>query len=379
MDEVDIFLSPPDVSNLEVSFVSRAMKSGWLAPRGPDLEAFEVDVAQYCGREFGVGVASGTAALHLALLAVGVKRGDIVVCSSLTFVATANAIAYIGAKPYFIDSDPKTGNISPQLLAKALALLQDRGSRVSAVVPVDFLGFSANYSEISPVCEQFGIPMICDAAESLGAFHKGQPAGAHGLASVVSFNGNKILTTSGGGMVLTDDGDIAQRVRHLATQAREPYDHYEHHDLGYNYRLSNVLAAIGRAQLTRLPEMISRRKKWRQRYIELFKSYPGIEVLGADDSENNYWLTGIVISEEYPWGPSDLSNSLKARRIETRPLWKPMHLQPLYQESESLVTGASEFLFSRGLVLPSGSSMTPEEWKRIEDGITHFLELEALL
>lgn len=376
---IDVFLSPPDVSRLELDFVSRAMESGWLAPKGPDLDAFEVDIAEYCGRKYAVGLSSGTAALHLALLAAGVKKGDTVVCSTLTFVATANAISYIGAIPYFIDSDRETGNISPDLLGAALALLRDRGDTVGAVVPVDFLGFTVNYSKIIPICEQFGIPLICDSAESLGASHKGQPAGSHGLAAAISFNGNKILTTSGGGMVLTDDYDFAQRVRHLATHAREAHDHYEHVDLGYNYRLSNVLAAIGRAQLTRLPSMISLRKQWRQRYVDIFKSYPGIEVLGAEDSEGNYRLTAIVISAKYGWGPGDLSNALKARRIETRPLWKPMHLQPLYQRSESKLSGASEFLFSRGLVLPSGSSMTPEQWERIEDSIRHFLEVEALI
>ena len=379
MDEVDIFLSPPDVSDVEINFVSSAMKSGWLAPKGPDLDAFEVDVARYCGRKHAVGLSSGTAALHLALLAAGVKKGDTVVCSTLTFVATANAISYIGAIPYFIDSDRETGNISPDLLRDALALLRDRGDTVTAVVPVDFLGFTVNYSEIIPICDQFGVPMVCDSAESLGASHQGQPAGSHGLAAAISFNGNKILTTSGGGMVLTDDNDFAQRVRHLATHAREAYDHYEHADLGYNYRLSNVLAAIGRAQLTRLPAMISLRKQGRQRYVDLFKSYAGIEVLGADDPESNYWLTAIVISEKLRWAPSDLSSFLKSKRIETRPLWKPMHLQPLYRGSESLLSGASEFLFSRGLVLPSGSSMTLEQWERIEDGIKHFLEVEALL
>lgn len=378
MGAIEIFLSPPDVGDLEGEFVSQALKSGWVAPKGPDLDAFELDVAQYCGRTYAVGLSSGTAALHLALLSAGVKEGDTVVCSTLTFVATANAISYIGAIPYFIDSDRDTGNISPTLLAEALTLLAKRGDKVSAVVPVDFLGFTANYSEIIPLCERFGIPVICDSAESLGAYHRGQPAGSHGLASVISFNGNKIATTSGGGMVVTDDREFAQRVRHLATHAREAFEFYEHVDLGYNYRLSNVLAAIGRAQIARLPEMIAIRKQWRKRYEDIFSSTPGIEVFGADDTESNCWLTAIVISEKYGWGPRELSNFLRISGIETRPLWKPMHLQPLYHSNESLLNGDSEFLFARGLVLPSGSSMTADQWERIERGIADFFVAEAV-
>lgn len=373
MDEIKIFLSPPDVGALEIDFVDQALQSGWVAPKGPDLDAFEGAVADYCGRNYAVGLSSGTAALHLALLAAGVKKGDTVMCSTLTFVATANAISYIGATPYFIDSERETGNMSPDLLAEALTLSAKRGDKVSAVVPVDFLGFTANYSQIIPICEQHGIPVISDSAESLGAYHQGQPAGSQGLASIISFNGNKIATTSGGGMVLTDDIDFAKRVRHLATHAREEFEFYQHVDLGYNYRLSNVLAAIGRAQIVRLPSMIAVRRQWRTLYSETFRRNPGIEVLGASDLESNCWLTAIVISEEYGRGPHDLSAFLRFRGIETRPLWKPMHLQPLYEENESLLDGTSEFLFARGLVLPSGSNMTSDQWERIEQGMTDFL------
>lgn len=372
MDNDRIFLSPPDVGEAEKNAVIDALESGWVAPIGPSLEKFEEKVATLCGREFGVGVSSGTAALHLSLLAVGVKPGDFVLCSTLTFVATANAIAYIGAIPVFVDSDEETGNISVELLEHALNALSLSGRKVAAVIPVDFLGKSANYVDIVELCNRWGIPVVADAAESLGARHKDQPAGSFGVAAAVSFNGNKIATTSSGGMVLTNDAEFARRVRHLASQAREPVVHYEHREIGYNYRLSNVLAALGLAQVDRLPHMIASRRNLREKYRAFFARYSEATVFGGDDSEDNCWLTAVVVSTQAAWTPLDLQTFLESKAIESRPLWKPMHLQPIYKNCESFVVGVAEGIFERGLALPSGSNLSSEEWNRIESALQEF-------
>ena len=368
-----IFLSPPDVGNLEKEFVTSALDSGWVAPAGPELKAFEAEVALMCNRSFAVGVSSGTAALHLALLALDVKPGDVVLCATMTFVATANAISYIGAVPVFVDSDLETGNISSTLLEQAITSVKASGRRIGAVIPVDFLGKAADYSAVEPICNKHQIPVLADAAESLGAFHKTQPAGSFGSAAIFSFNGNKIATTSGGGVVLTNDKDFADRVSFLSNQSREPTAHYEHREVGYNYRLSNILAAMGRAQLQRLPKMISQRRKNRSRYKELFSSVEGVEVFGGNDEEDNCWLSSITISPELEWSAADLSAFLEASNIETRPLWNPMHLQPLYQSCEAFLDGSSETLFKQGLALPSGSNMTEDQWGRIDEVTTRFL------
>jgi dTDP-4-amino-4,6-dideoxygalactose transaminase len=368
-----IFLSPPDVGNLEKEFVMSALDSGWVAPAGPELKAFEAEVALMCNRSFAVGVSSGTAALHLALLALDVKPGDVVLCATMTFVATANAISYIGAVPVFVDSDLETGNISPALLEQAITSVKASGRRIGAVIPVDFLGKAADYSAVEPICNKHQIPVLADAAESLGAFHKTQPAGSFGSAAIFSFNGNKIATTSGGGIVLTNDKNLADRVSFLSNQSRERTVHYEHREVGYNYRLSNILAAMGRAQLQRLPKMISQRRKNRSRYKELFSSVEGVEVFGGNDEEDNCWLSSITISPELEWSAADLSAFLEASNIETRPLWNPMHLQPLYQSCEAFLDGSSETLFKQGLALPSGSNMSEDQWGRIDEVTTRFL------
>ena len=373
MDESRILLSPPDVGELERQYVAGAIESGWAAPAGPALDAFESEVARLCDRQYAVGVSSGTAALHLALIALGVKPGDVVISSTMTFVATANAISYTGAEPVFVDSDSSTGNVSVPLLEKAIASVMLSGRRIGAVLPVDFLGKTVDYVAILQLCEKLGIPVLADAAESLGASHRGKPAGSFGDAAMVSFNGNKIATTSGGGMVLTDDESLAKRVRFLATQAREPVVHYEHREVGYNYRLSNILAALGRAQIQRLPEMIERRRANRHKYRELFQSVWGVEVFGGNDDEDNCWLTSIVVSEELPWTSAELSEFLEGKNIESRPLWKPMHLQPLYEHCEAYVAGSSELLFRTGVALPSGSNLSGEQWDRIKSAIHEFL------
>jgi dTDP-4-amino-4,6-dideoxygalactose transaminase len=370
-----VYLSAPDVGIPEMEAAARAIKSGWVAPLGPEVDLFESEVADHIGVRHAVALSSGTAALHLGLLALGVKPGDYVVTSTMTFVATANAILYTGATPYFVDSIFNTGNMNPLLLRKALEELKSRGQNVAAIVPVDLLGKAVSYSEILKVADDFEIPVLADAAESLGATHKGIPSGKWGEASVFSFNGNKIMTTSGGGMFVTDNTQLADRVRFLSTQAREPVLHYEHSEMGFNYRLSNVLAAIGRAQLARLDSMILTRRKHRERYRELFAPVAGVHIFdGGTDLEDNCWLSCILIQPEITgWTSNELCEYLQKFNVETRPLWKPMHLQNLFADSPSMVDGSSQLLFENGLSLPSGSAMKESEFKRVFSSINSFL------
>ena len=269
-----IYLSSPDVTEAEERALVRAIRSGWVAPLGPEVDAFEAELAAYCGREHCVALSSGTAALHLGLLTLGVGPGDLVLTSTMTFAATANAITYTGAEPVFVDCD-ETGNMDAGLLEQAFVRYADGGHPITAVVPVDLLGKVVDHARIDEVAAAHGVPVLADAAESLGAIRDGRPAASFGRAAAVSFNGNKVMTTSGGGALLTDDADLAERVRYLATQARQPVVHYEHTDIGYNYRLSNVLAAVGRAQLARLDEMVERRRQHRLTYRRLFAGGAG--------------------------------------------------------------------------------------------------------
>jgi dTDP-4-amino-4,6-dideoxygalactose transaminase len=371
-----IYMSSPDVGEAEERAVMAAMRGGWIAPLGPDVDGFERELAERVGVDHGVALSSGTAALHVALVAWGVGPGDVVPTSSMTFTATANSIAYTGAQPYFVDCDPETGNMDPALLSEVLDELSAEGARVPAVVPVDLLGKAVDYTSIVALAEQHGTRVLADAAESLGAVHAGRAAGSFGDASVVSFNGNKIMTTSGGGMLLTDDGDLAARARYLSTQARQPVPHYEHTEIGYNYRLSNLLAALGRAQLSRLDEMIARRREMRELYAQLFARVDGVEIFGrAGDGDDNVWLTSILVDEAVTgWAPSELSAWLAEDQIESRPLWKPMHLQPVHRSARARVSGASEMLFERGLTLPSGSALDPGQRERVLDRVGSFLD-----
>lgn len=376
-----IHMSTPDVGLAEEDSLVRALRSGWIAPLGPDVDAFEREIADRVGVSQGVALSSGTAALHLGLLTLGVGAGDVVVTSTLTFAATANAIMYTGAEPYFIDAEPHTGNMDPTLLREALGQLRSDGERVAAVVPVDLLGKAIDYTAICSIAADFGVPVLADAAESLGATHAGAAAGSFGTASIVSFNGNKIMTTSGGGMLLTDNESFAKHVRYLATQARQPVSHYEHTDVGYNYRLSNLLAALGRAQLARLDEMIARRRQVRDLYRELFANVDGVELFGAAaDHEDNAWLTSILVdSDATGWTPQDLSSALAENNIESRPIWKPMHLQPVFSGSRGAINGTAERLFETGVTLPSGSALTTAQRDRVMESLTRFLEGRRVL
>ena len=362
-----IALSNPDVGPLEEQAVLEALRSGWVAPAGPDLNAFETEMAQRAGVDYAVGLSSGTAALHLGLLALGVGPGDVVVTSTLTFAATVNAIVYTGAEPFFLDVDPATGNMDPELLDIALHVLGRANKRVGAVLPVDLFGKAADYTAIEETAANYDVPVLADAAEAVGARHQGKPAGSLADAAVFSFNGNKIMTTSGGGMLLTNREEIAEYVRYLSTQARQPVAHYEHTDIGYNYRLSNLLAALGRAQLNRLDGMISRRRGVRDHYRQWCETKPGIEILGgADDLEDNCWLTPVIFDQaQRPVAVEVLIQMLAKHRIEARRIWKPMHLQPVFSDARSLLTGAAEDLFANGVLLPSGSNMTEQQTDRV--------------
>ncbi|RBY74857.1 pyridoxal-5'-phosphate-dependent protein [Blastococcus sp. TF02-09] len=355
--------------------VVEAVRSGWIAPLGPMVEAFEAVIAERCGRQHAVALSSGTAALHLALLEVGACAGTVVLVPALTFAATANAVVYTGAEPVFVDCESKSGNLDPHLLESALRQLQGEGVFVAAVVPVDLLGRCADYTRILPICERYGVPVVSDAAESLGSSHEGRPAGSFGQMAALSFNGNKIMTTSGGGMLLTDDAATADRIRYLSTQARQPTVHYEHTEIGYNYRLSNVLAALGLAQLERLDEMIGRRRALRQQYVDLFAGQPGVTVFQHPGEEaDNCWLTAVCIEPmEAGWSADDLRKALDAVDIESRPIWKPMHQQPVFAGARSFLSGESDHVFATGLTLPSGSALKPKDVDRVVATVRKFL------
>ncbi len=374
-----IHLSPPDVTEAEEQALLRALRSGWVAPLGPEVDAFEAELAVRSQREHCVALSSGTAGLHLGLLTLGVGPGDVVITSTMTFAATANAISYTGAEPVFVDSD-ETANMSPALLEHALDDLTRSGSRVRAIVTVDAFGKVVDHERLGAAAAAHSVPVLSDAAESLGAVRDGRPAGSFGRAAVLSFNGNKVMTTSGGGALLTDDAELASRVRYLANQARQPVVHYEHTEIGYNYRMSNLLAALGRAQLGRLEAMIERRRQHRLHYREVFAAVPGVTILGEPSGADggltwdNCWLTSILVDPMVSgFTAEDLRLALDAANIEARPLWKPMHLQPVFASRQAYVDGTSERLFGTGLSLPSGSALSDEELDRIDAAIAGFL------
>lgn len=371
-----IYLSSPDVGEAEEDAVLGALRSGWVAPLGPAVDAFESEIAKRTDRAHAVAMSSGTAALHLALLALGVRAGDVVITATMTFVATANAIAYVGAEPVFVDSDAASGNLDTVLLEEAIVTLRAEGRHIAAIVPVDLLGKVADYDAIEQIADRFDIPVIADAAESLGASLDGRPAGSFGAAAALSFNGNKVMTTSGGGMLLTDDIKVADRARYLATQARQPVIHYEHTEVGYNYRLSNLLAALGLAQINRLDAMIGRRREVRAMYREVFSAVPGVELFGGENDENdNCWLTSIIVDHSAAgWTPDELRSHLSSANIESRPLWKPMHRQPVFASARAFLSGAADGLFTRGLTLPSGSALTSAQRTKVRQHIVGFLE-----
>ena len=364
-----IHLSKADITEVEEHYILDAMRSGWVAPLGPHVDAFEAEMAARAGVSRALALASGTAALHLGLLGLGAGPGTAVIVPSMTFAASANPVVYAGAEPVFVDSRAD-GNVDPDLLLKAIDTLQAEGTRVAAAMSVDLFGRCADYDEILPGLAERDVPLIEDAAEALGASYRGRPAGSFGAAAVFSFNGNKILTTSGGGMLLSNDKHLIERARYLSTQARQPAEYYEHTEIGFNYRLSNVLAALGRAQLTRLDSMVARRRAIREMYVEELADVPGVCFIGRDegrgDDEDNCWLTCIELDPAVTdVSPSQLIAELASENIESRRLWKPMHLQPVFTSRRSFVNGESKRLFDRGIILPSGSALQDDEIERV--------------
>jgi dTDP-4-amino-4,6-dideoxygalactose transaminase len=356
---IEIYLSPPDVGPEERALLLDAFDSGWIAPLGPHVDAFEAELAAKVGAGHAVALSSGTAALHLALILAGVGPGDRVLCSTLTFVASANPILYVGAEPVFVDAEPRTWNIDVDLVEEELKAAAARGEHYAALIAVDLYGRVCDYERLEPLCEELGVTLIEDAAEALGSSRGGRMAGSFGAFGVLSFNGNKILTTSGGGMLITEDAEVAERTRHLATQARDPAPHYEHSDMGFNYRLSNLLAAVGRGQLLHLEQKVARRRAIAARYRDRLGDLPGVAFPDAAEDEGwNGWLTTLTIDPNATGVDREsVRLYLRAHGVEARPVWKPMHLQPLFSGARVLGGTVAAEQSKRGLCLPSGSSL----------------------
>jgi dTDP-4-amino-4,6-dideoxygalactose transaminase len=361
----------------EIDFVQEAFDTNWIAPLGANVNGFEQDLQNYTGRKHAAVVTSGTAAIHLGLILCGVQPGDNVICQSFTFAATANPIKYQGADPIFIDSEPETWNMDLDLLEEAL---NERGDKIKAILVVHLYGMPAKMERILEIASKYGVPVIEDSAEALGSSINGRKCGTFGKMSVLSFNGNKIITTSGGGALLSDDEGLVQKARFLATQARDDAPHYQHSELGYNYRMSNIVAGIGRGQMKVLDDHVEARRSLHQRYVESLNGewYSGDGTSFSSGSDrgsgiyflnepagysSNRWLTTILVNPEETAGITreDIRVGLEKKNIESRPLWKPMHLQPYYKEEKMYSNGVSEFLFEHGLCLPSGSNLTEEE------------------
>ena len=366
-----IYLSPPDISAHDHASVDAVLTSNWVAPVGPALNAFETAVAKRAQRTHALALNSGTAALHLALQILGIGTGDAVICPTLTFAASANPICYLGAEPVFIDSEPRTWNIDPDLLEEALQTRND----IKAVIIVHLYGQCAEMDRILELCSTYNVPLIEDAAEALGASYHGRPAGSMGAFSFFSFNGNKIITTSGGGMLLANDSSHIERARYLATQAREPVAHYEHKAIGYNYRMSNLLAGLGNSQLADLDRRIAARRAHFNAYTETLGDLPGIQLMPiAEPEAANYWLTCLTIDPATSGSSRDqILKALAAADIEARPLWKPLHMQPIFKDNTCFGGQLAASLFAHGLCLPSGSSMSDSERQRVIDTIKHSL------
>jgi pyridoxal phosphate-dependent aminotransferase EpsN len=364
-----IYLSPPHLSGREQEYLAEAFASNWIAPLGPQVEAFQEEFALAVGSRHALALSSGTAALHLALQLSGVGPGSEVLVSTLTFAASVNPILYLGGTPVFIDSERASWNMDPALLVAELERRARIGRLPAAVVLVHLYGQSADLDPILASCARFGVPLIEDAAEALGASYRGRAAGTFGRAGVFSFNGNKIITTSGGGMLVSDDAQLVSHALKLATQARDPAPHYEHSEIGYNYRMSNVLAAIGRGQLSVLQDRVRARRRNFEFYANALNGMPGIQFMPeAAWGTHTRWLTTILVDPmEFGTDREQLRRRLEQDNIEARPLWKPMHLQPVFNGYQRVNGEVAEELFSLGLCLPSGSSMTLADLRRVVD------------
>ncbi|MED1205202.1 DegT/DnrJ/EryC1/StrS family aminotransferase [Heyndrickxia acidicola] len=383
MTKERIFLSPPHMSGNEEKYVQKAFELNWIAPLGFNVDAFEKEMCQYVGVKEAAAVTSGTAAIHLALILLGVGKGDVVFCSSLTFIASANPVLYQGAEPVFIDSEPDTWNMSPQALELAFQDSLKNGVLPKAVIVVNLYGQSAKWDEIRRTCEKYDVPIIEDAAESLGSVYKGKASGTLGTFGVYSFNGNKIITTSGGGMLLSNNYSAIREARFLSTQARDPAPHYQHSSVGYNYRMSNILAGIGRGQLEVIEDRVFARRSVFEFYKEHLGHLPGIQFMPElEGTFSNRWLTALTIDEKVCGvSAAEMLKILESENIEARPIWKPLHMQPLFKENKyyrhSDSESISEELFITGICLPSGSNLQKEDQVRIIHCIQNRINIET--
>ena len=374
-----VWLSSPHLGEVETAFVEEAFRTNWIAPLGPHVDAFERELADHVGVGHAAALSSGTAAIHLGLLLLGVRPGDTVFCSSLTFVGSSNPILYCSARPVFIDSEPDTWNMSPQALERAFEWARRENCMPRCVILVNLYGQSADMDALLPICERYGVPVLEDAAESLGARYQGRASGSFGRLAVYSFNGNKIITTSGGGMLVSDDADLVAQARKLATQAREPARHYEHTQVGFNYRMSNVLAGIGRGQLQVLEQRVEQRRSVFERYRAALADIPAIQWMPEPAGHRTTrWLTCFTLSTPGATAQCDgLIKTLERHSIEVRPIWKPMHLQPLYEGATYFEHAPGQDvasrLFESGVCLPSGSNLSEEQQDRVIDHLRRAL------
>lgn len=365
-----IWLSSPHMGGTELNYVQDAFDSNWVAPLGPNVSGFETDLEQYIGQESHVAaLSSGTAAIHLGLILLGVSAGDEVICQSFTFSASANPILYQGAIPVFVDSEPDTWNICPKALEEAIQDRISKGKKPKAIIGVHLYGMPFKVDEVKAIAQRYEIPLLEDSAEALGSTYKGQKCGTFGDFGVLSFNGNKIITTSGGGALVCKNKELKDRTIFFSTQSRDQAPHYQHSEIGYNYRLSNISAGIGRGQMEVLDQHIGLRRNMHQWYQEYFKNIEGVEVFSEPSSDyySNHWLTSIVMDPEKCGGKNreDLRLALEEKNIESRPLWKPMHLQPIFAQAPYYGNQVAENLFVNGLCLPSGSNLTEQDRDRI--------------
>ncbi|TDL31819.1 aminotransferase class I/II-fold pyridoxal phosphate-dependent enzyme [Jeotgalibacillus sp. S-D1] len=379
-----IYLSPPHMSGNEHQYINEAFRTNWVAPLGPNVDEFEQQTAAAAGAKGAVALSSGTAAIHLALALLDISTGDKVFCSTLTFVASANPILYQGAEPVFIDSEPQTWNMSPQALQLAMEEAALKGRLPKAVIIVNLYGQSAKMDELAAICDRFGVPIIEDAAESFGSTYKGKPSGSFGKFGVFSFNGNKIITTSGGGMIVSNDLEALERARFLATQSRDQATHYQHSQLGYNYRMSNLLAGVGIAQLQVLELRVAARRKIFSRYKKELGHIPGLTFMPElPQTKTNRWLSTLTINEEVTRvSVKDILSSLSEQNIEARQVWKPLHLQPLFKDAayyrHNQDEDIAEELFNTGICLPSGSNLSEDDQTRVITQIKDVLQGAAV-
>ena len=370
-----IWLSSPHMGGGEMKYVQEAYDTNWVAPLGPNVNEFEKELAKKIGAGGVAALSSGTASIHLALIILGIKQGDEVICSSFTFSATANPIMYQGATPVFIDSELDTWNMDPELLEIAVQDRIKKGRKPKAIILVHLYGMPAKINEILEISQRYDIPLIEDAAEALGSRFDGRSCGSFGHIGILSFNGNKIITTSGGGALVSNNLKYIEKARFLATQARDKAPHYQHSEVGYNYRMSNIVAGIGRGQLEVLESRITKRRENNQYYRKILADYNYISFQNEPEMHfSNYWLTTIIINANHRGLTCDnIRHGMELENIETRPLWKPMHLQPVFAGYPSYLNGVSERLFQNGLCLPSGSNLTNDDFKRIADCFTENL------